>query len=68
MLTITSSSPPSSSSSKTSAAVPPNAEAHLERLVTQLIKSSWGLQVHPSSSITFIQMKTRLSLITADGA
>lgn len=31
-------------SSTTSAAVPPNAEAHLERLVTQLIKSSWGLR------------------------
>lgn len=36
--------PPSSCFSTTSAAVPPNAEAHLECLVTRLIKSSWGLQ------------------------
>lgn len=35
--------PSSSFYTTTSAAVPPNAEAHLERLVTQLIKSSWGL-------------------------
>lgn len=32
------------SSSDTSTAVPPSAEAHLERLVTQLIKSSWALR------------------------
>lgn len=32
------------SSSNTSVAVPPNAEAHLVRLVTQLIKSSWALR------------------------
>lgn len=30
------------SSSDTSTAVPPSAEAHLERLVTRLIKSSWA--------------------------
>ena len=35
---------PNTSFSNTSAAVPPNAEDHLECLVTQLIKSSWGLR------------------------
>lgn len=57
MLTITS---PNPSCTTTSAAVPPNAEAHLESLVTQLIKSSWGLRWDMASGMQRLE-KPRIS-------